>query len=406
VRILATVLVISTMIFGVVWIIVGPELHPLNYTPYDPIIIRNDQDFLNYKFSGAGNETDPYIIEDYYINSSNHAILVTETTKYFVIRNCKLEAEKHGIYITSVAQKTVKIENNILVASDIIIVNSHFVEIQDNLFTEVVSNGIDLSNSNHAVIRNNTIFNGGTFGIKVVDGNYCLIENNYIYSNNVIEINAGISFHGTGTTIRNNTIEKQYWGLYLTGGNSNLITENHIEDCREGILAQSLHLSNFTNNFLLNNTLNGMRFHECGSNNIYLNHFEINNLGIEIFQSFFNAIANNTFLLNNIGLEIVDALGAISYIPSSNNTVKYNLFVNNTLYGVRISLLCEYSKIYLNSFYFNNVFGTSQAYDNGYYSVWDFCDLGNYWNTWISGDYTIDGNSNSTDTYPLSVPPV
>ena len=404
-QILATVLVIAIMTFGVVWIIVGP-VTPKEYTSHEPIIIKNDQDFIDYDFPGLGNETDPFIIEGYYINSSLDAIFITQTTKYFVIRNCKLEAEREGIYITFVAQKTVKIENNIFVSNGILISDSYYVELQNNLFTESAESGIHLINSNHAIIRNNTIFNGGTFGIQVI-GYYCLIEDNKIYSDNIIEINAGISYQGTGTIIRNNTIEKQYWGLYLPTGNSNLITENHIEGCREGILAQSLHLSNITNNFLLNNTLNGIRFHGGASNDIYLNHFEKNNIGIEICQSFFNVIANNTLLLNNIGLEIKDFPGTISYIPSKNNTVKYNLFVNNTLYGVKNSILSQYSKIYLNSFYFNNALGTSQAYDNGVYSEWHyFSTWGNFWNEWSLGDYMIDGNSNSTDSYPLSFPPV
>jgi len=393
-------IVISTILFTVYF----PSKR--EYKSHDSIIILNDQDFTNYRFPGSGEMNDPYIIEGLYINSSLDAIRIEGTTKYFVIRNCKLEAEREGIYIIFVAQKTVKIENNIFVSNGVLISDSHYVELQDNLFTERAESGIRLSNTNHAIVRNNTIFNGGTFGIQVI-GYYCLIEDNQIYSDNIIEINAGISYQGTGTIIRNNTIEKQYWGLYLPSGNSNLITENHIEGCREGILAQSINLSNITNNFLFNNTLNGIRFHGGASNDIYLNHFEKNNIGIEICQSFFNVIANNTLLLNNIGLEIMDFPGTISYIPSSNNTVKYNLFVNNTLYGVKNSILSQYSKIYLNSFYFNNFLGTSQAYDNGVYSEWHyFSTLGNFWNEWISGDYIIDGNSNSTDSFPLLNPPV
>ncbi len=414
-NIFATTLVISIMIFGVVWIIVGPEMEteppiivdiPEKYTPHEPIIIKNDQNFTDYCFPGNGTEVDPFLIEGYHINSSVDAIQITQTTKHFVIRNCKLEAERRGIYITFVAQKTVKIENNI-VASYILIGNSHFVEIQDNSLIKGESSGMGLIGSDHSIIRNNSILGEGFFAMSVY-GDYCLIENNSVYSSKIIYLNVGIAFQGTGTIIRNNTIENQYWGLYLTGGNSNLITNNSIKGCLEGVYAQTIFLTNITNNFLFNNTLKGIHFSKCGSNDIYFNHFEKNNLSVEIYESYFNDIANNTFLLNYIGVEIrVGFPGTISYVPSSNNTVKYNLFAHNTLYGVKNSIYSRYSKIYLNSFYSNNIFGTSQAYDNGFFGEWYyFGTLGNYWDDWTVGEYVIDGNSNSTDAYPLSEPPV
>jgi len=69
--------------------------------------------------------------------------------------------------------------------------------------------------------------------------------------------------------------------------------------------------------------------------------------------------------------------------------------------------LCEFSKIYLNSFFFNNQAGTSQAYDEGDYSEWSNDNSeGNFWSEWLSGDYYIDGSSNSTDQFPLDYPTV
>ncbi|MHA1516200.1 MAG: hypothetical protein ACTSPF_11755, partial [Candidatus Heimdallarchaeaceae archaeon] len=138
------------------------------------------------------------------------------------------------------------------------------------------------------------------------------------------------------------------------------------------------------------------------------NYFEGNNISLQISESYFNIIQNNTFFLNLIGLEIkVYCPACISYINSYNNTVRFNLFQNNTFYGVKNGWLCKYSKIYLNSFYFNNLSGTSQAYDEGKYSEWsDLYSSGNFWSNWSFGDYIIDGNSNSTDSFPLSTPPV
>ncbi|MCE7740417.1 MAG: hypothetical protein GPJ50_13660 [Candidatus Heimdallarchaeota archaeon] len=401
-------IVISTTLFTVYF----PSKR--EYKSHDSIIILNDQDFTNYRFPGSGEMNDPYIIEGLYINSSLEAIRIEGTTKYFVIRNCKLESNERAVYINSAAQGTVCIRDNIFVEGSISVTSSNKAVIENNMMIEGSSHGIRLEGSVLSVIRNNTIYNN-EFAVFLVDANYIIIEENYIYSDQIIGHdvgvydfgNIGIFSQGTNNIIRNNTILRQNLGLYQYGGNSS-VTNNLIRECLEGIYARYIGTSNITNNMIINNTAIGIHVFRTGYANINHNYFEGNNISLQISESYFNDIQNNTFFLNLIGLEIkVDCPAAISYINSYNNTVRFNLFQNNTFYGVKNGWLCKYSKIYLNSFYFNNLSGTSQAYDEGSYSEWsNIYASGNFWSEWSLGDYVIDGNSNSTDSFPLLNPPV
>lgn len=385
------------------------------YKKHDPIIILNDQDFENYRFSGSGEENDPYIIEGLDINSSiEEAIRIQGTTRYFEIKNCKLESNETAVYINSAAQGTVHIRDNVIVKGSISVTGSDKAIIENNVMFEGSWYVIGLVDSVLSLIRNNTILNNN-IGVFLVDTSYIIIEENYIYSEQVIGHdvgvydlgNIGIFSQGTNIKIRNNTILRQNLGLYQYGGYSS-ITNNLIRDCLEGIHVRYMGASNITNNIIINNTAIGIHVFRTGYATINHNYFEGNNISLQISESYFNIIQNNTFFFNTIGLEIkVYCPACLGYINSYNNTVKFNLFQNNTLYGVKNSWLSKYSKIYLNSFYFNNLSGTSQAYDEGKYSEWsDLFFSGNFYNDWTSGDYIIDGNSNSTDSYPLSVPPV
>lgn len=384
------------------------------YKKHDPIIILNDQDFENYRFSGSGEENDPYIIEGLNINSSLEAIRIQGTTRYFEIKNCKLESNETAVYINSAAQGTVHIRDNVIVKGSISVTGSDEAIIENNVMFEGSWYVIGLVASVLSLIRNNTILNNN-IGVFLVDTSYVIIEENHIYSNQVIEQNlgffnfgnVGIVSQGAYNTIRNNTILRQDLGLYQKGSCS-LITNNSIRECSEGIFAWYMNSSNITENRIINNSAIGIHIFRTGYSKIKHNYFEGNNISLQVSETHFIDISNNSFFFNTIGLEIrVEFPGTISYLESYNNTVRFNLFQNNTLYGVKNCWLSKYSKIYLNSFYFNNLSGTSQAYDEGKYGEWsDLYSSGNFWSDWSLGDYIIDGNSNSTDSYPLSIPPV
>jgi len=71
-----------------------------NYVEQEPIIILNDNNFTDYGFQGNGTLANPYSIENYNITTSSEiAINIINTTKYFIIKNCFINAEKYGMLI-------------------------------------------------------------------------------------------------------------------------------------------------------------------------------------------------------------------------------------------------------------------------------------------------------------------
>ncbi len=384
------------------------------YKNHDPIIILNDQDFENYRFSGSGDKNDPYIIEGLYINADLDAIRIQWTSKFFEIRNCKLESNERAVHIDSAASGAASIKDNIIDKGSISILLSHNTTIENNLMREGGFYSIKIENSIQTLIRNNTILNK-EIGIFLAVADYITIEENFIYSEHIIEQNigffdygnVGILSQGAHNTINNNTILNQDLGLYQKG-NCALISNNNISNCSYGIFGWYMNVSTINNNRIFNNTEIGIHIQETNFANVLHNHCEENNISLQISASQFNEISNNTFLSNFIGLEIkVTGLGTMSYRKTLNNTVRFNFFAINSFYGLKNGWLCEFSKIYLNSFFFNNQAGTSQAYDEGDYSEWSNDNSeGNFWSEWLSGDYYIDGSSNSTDQFPLDYPPV
>lgn len=84
--------------------------YTVNYISHPAIVIHSDNDFGNYSLPGIGTPHDPVIIENYNITTtSDKAISIVNTTRYFVIRNCYLNAK---IYLYNISYGTGKIDSN------------------------------------------------------------------------------------------------------------------------------------------------------------------------------------------------------------------------------------------------------------------------------------------------------
>ncbi len=154
--------------------------------------------------------------------------------------------------------------------------------------------------------------------------------------------------------------------------------------------------------FILNNT-----FEKGGEFNLYLNsNFSIiNNVFSELDQ--FRIFSNSNFTFaNNSFIKNVHAITG-HYIWYC--TFKYNLFLQNEYYGINLGGYSGGNIIHHNAFIDNNLGGTSQARDVGpSISIWyDEISLeGNFWNDYVSGTYSIDGDAGSVDPYPLLTNPL
>ena len=245
----------------------------LELTPHDPILIDSDSDFED--FPGLGTAEDPYLIEDYNITTTNnYGIHISGTTKYFVVRNCYVDAGEYGISISNVADGTAIVLNNTCNKSyfGIWIEDSGNSTVANNTCSNTDDNGIYLSYSDNSTVANNTCSNNRDDGISLyysgsstVTNNTCNNNNNwegisFLYSgsstvvnNTCYSNNRGITFYFSGSsTVTNNTCNiNNIYGIYLWSSDFCVITYNLLQENRGyGVYLDS----NSGNNFIHHNT--------------------------------------------------------------------------------------------------------------------------------------------------------
>ena len=299
------------------------------FEPGPIIIIMNDEDFEKYYFLGDGSESNPYIIENYNITTSeNNAIYISSTTKYFIIRNCTLAANLTGIYIKNIAYGTATITQNICINHfyyGIYLLNSPGVSISRNFCYRNYFSGICSIDCANLIMNNNTCYKNSI-------GVYLSYLNNITVSNNTFNNNlyAGIELYfSSNVTLANNTCyDNFYKGIRLDSSSNVVLTNNSCNDNMNGF-----YLLNSTNLVIANNT--------C-SNNTFL--------GINLINSSNVELINNNFF--NCGLDISHNTNNdyFSYIVESNwvNNKQLGYFINsssstisNSIYGQLILINCS-----------------------------------------------------------------
>jgi parallel beta-helix repeat protein len=189
------------------------------------INITSDDDFLAYASYGNGTQENPFVIEDKLINDEQtKAISITNTSKYFIVRNCYL-ADNHdyGIFIDDIANGTAQLINNIIINHGI--------------------SGISLRNSDNIIVTNNSIIENYN-GIELINS-----DNNTIQFNSLTENNFGINFISNSclnSIIMNSLENSTSWGLSLYSfSNNNTIHHNNFLNNNFGGLCQAYDNSSF-----------------------------------------------------------------------------------------------------------------------------------------------------------------
>ncbi|MHA1503541.1 MAG: right-handed parallel beta-helix repeat-containing protein, partial [Candidatus Heimdallarchaeota archaeon] len=251
---------------------------PPDLIPSEEINVQNDSAFETYGFPGIGSKDEPYLIENYSINSSYvFGIIIENTSKYFAIHNCFLN-NTHGIYINDVANYTATLSNNICLSSisgsnGISITDSNFCTISDNLCTEN-NYGISLSNSIGTILKNNTCsHNQGTFGGIYLD--QC--SNCTLSMNNCIRNTYGICVqYSDEISLRDNICENNsVMGIAIGAMTINELSGNNCSYSTVGIAGGS----NYGAVPFVNNTCNNNYFGFMfgGSNQTFTNNTCENN---------------------------------------------------------------------------------------------------------------------------------
>ncbi|MHA1217530.1 MAG: right-handed parallel beta-helix repeat-containing protein [Candidatus Heimdallarchaeaceae archaeon] len=351
-----------------------PIILTIDY-PDKAILILSDDDFDNYDFSGTGTAEDPFLIEDLKITKEPKgeymfAIKIFNTSKYFVIQNCRIEEYHGGIDLDQNANGTAKIINNYIYKCDSF-------------------GGLDVDDSNHVTIANNTIIQSD-FALSLSRSDNSTIWNNTIYRNHV-----GIDIRNSNfVEISKNNCSENKWGLVNRDSNYTNIAENHffkssywweVDPLNVGTgieIRDGYHL------MILNNTISENNRYGIDAINLHLSIISFNNIS-------YNYIAVN----HGYGIKFVD---------SNDNNITYNLIEENREYGIYL----EHSRdniIHHNAFIQNGNQVTANAFslDNSNNTWFDITTLeGNFWMGWnTSIPYAIQGET-TEDPYPLEVNPV
>ncbi|MHA1420010.1 MAG: right-handed parallel beta-helix repeat-containing protein [Candidatus Heimdallarchaeaceae archaeon] len=352
-----------------------PTYPPL--TPHDPIVITSDIDFE--VFPGSGTAEDPYLIEGWNITTTySEGIHIQDTTKYFIIRNCYVEAGETGIYNNNVAAGTGIIENNTCS-------NNHYgIRFYYSPSSTIVTNntcnnnknGISFQYSGYSTIANNTCSYNDEYGIRLDDSGNSTISGN-ICNYNAVYDGIYLWYSGSSIVTLNTCYHNKEYGIYLDHSGSSTVSHN------------------------IGNNDYGIGLFDSGYSTASYNSFDNSFLGIYLVNSDFSTVFNNEFSENHhYGIKLDS---------SSSCSLSYNNLQNNQGYGIGLFSLSSSNTIHHNNFVYNNYGVTSQGRDDVTNNVWyDTATLeGNYWDDWSgTGSYAIDGAAGAIDLYPLDEPTV
>lgn len=248
--------------------------HPTILIDGDSVTLGWDQ---NPFVSGSGTQDDPYILENLIIDAGGvgSAILIRNSDVFFVIRNCILS----------------------------------------NSGDEFWDSGIFLIRAQNGSILNNNV--GDCSGGIVASENCAntVIENNTVLSNYM-----GIKIYGSKILVKNNSLDMNYFGIWIQIEGNNNITKNSISNSNSsGIIIASMEFPNMITENILRNNRDGIHlFSGTTLQNVSENDCQYNYYGIKVTESNFNNITNNICSNNNYGIYL-DEESTGNYI--SNNRI-------------------------------------------------------------------------------------
>ncbi len=360
-----------------------------NYTSHNPITISNDDDFIDYGFPGLGTAEDPYLIENYNITTNSEiGIYIEDTTKYFVIRNCYIDAYRRGIDIENTALGTTSIINNICF-------NNQYgfgIKLYQASFATIINNtcinsrdGIHVHTSSGVTLANNTCINNDYQGIKMEYAFNATIINNNCSDNRQYGIHLWRTFKAT---LKNNTLSNNdAYGINLRESSSATLTNNTFNNNNDfGIYFDSSPGATLANNSFYNNELylveeSVEEYSSYTIENNWLNdkllgfYLNINNV------TFPNPIYSQLIFINCTELfvcnqELSNLSIGLSLKWCENVTVSNNIFKNNKHYGIYLSSSSG-TILTNNTFYNDGVFlGEDSVEDYLTYTVE---------NNWVNG---------------------
>ena len=281
------------------------RMYEISYDSHAPFNVTSNLDFETQGWPGNGSETNPYMIQNLNITSTDSAcIWVMNTTSYFIIENCLFTSSVDDYTLTQqICTITLTNVSNGKVVGNYIVDSYSAVSgyglsncsISDNSLS-VSFVGIRIALSNSTVVSNNTQgYEPCNYGMSISSCRNCTISRNEFmnitvsgsdiwnsYEVHIIENTfsafvdedayswVGIQVWGGElcTVERNVLSDFRFWGLEVSGSN-NTVKENNITSSNVGILIRAYNSIIAANN--INDSFSGIEMVQANDTKVYGN---------------------------------------------------------------------------------------------------------------------------------------
>jgi parallel beta-helix repeat protein len=358
--------------------------------------------------SGSGTFSDPYVIDGLNITARGvgDCILIGNSSKYFIVRNCKLIESGSSAYDAGL--RLDHAGNGTLINNNCSFNNRYgmFLYYSDNT---TVSGNTANNNSLSGIYNHrsaNTTVSGNIANNNQNHGIYISHSDNITVSGNTANYNEkhGILISDSDdTTVSGNTANNnQYHGIWIYASDNTTITENAVNNNKRygiDICSDNTIVSGNTAN---NNQNHGINIYYSDNTTVSGNIANNNqNHGIYVRGSDKTSVSGNTANNNqNHGIYLLVSDNTtvsgntvkknqdhgIRLFRSNSTTVSGNIVDNNVNYGI-YTRESDYNLIYKNHFINNGI----HALDEGYSNNWNSSIIGNYWDNYTGYDDDFDG---------------
>ncbi len=253
-----------------------PEISATSNVSID---ITNNSDFSNQGWGGDGSASNPYILESQQISTNSSCLSISNTTLYFIVRNCEFESywyEDSGIGYPAV--RLANVTNGVIIdcdiessASDIYLLHCSNVNITRNSLTSQHTQGFNAYDIRNCIVSENTLLESG---IEISTGSFLTLSDNQITDSK----SSGVHLYNISSSylIANSIHSSATDGIVLDETYYTEVSQNEITDNDgNGIRALAFN-TRFINNSLTNNLEYGIDLE--GSGNVLYGNLFLNNV--------------------------------------------------------------------------------------------------------------------------------
>ena len=179
---------------------------------HDPIVITGDAGFVSGGFPGSGTVGDPFRVEGLRIVTDalhRNGVEVRDTSVYFVVRGCVIEADYIGVLVDGAADGTAMILGNVVTGrtgdGGGITLSTDGVLVLNNTCSGFIV-GLHTNYADRCIFQYNNFSYNTYYGLNIRFSDDCLITRNTVVGNG----GHGISLirDSTGNMVYNNTMAR------------------------------------------------------------------------------------------------------------------------------------------------------------------------------------------------------